>query len=194
MSDPQVLTTRRRILIEAARLFHSKGFAATSMREIASAVGIEASSLYNHIKGKDALLEELCFKVSDAFRTQMEEVNELKVTPLEKLQAIFRYHVELAEKDYTIVTAFNDEWRHLPDTARSRFVDERKSYEEFVVRVLAEGQKCGDFNQNIDPTFTAKTMLSSVRWIYFVRNERKSWNNEEIWEQWCQLLLNGLVD
>ena len=194
MSDSQVPTTRRRIMIEAAKLFHSKGYAATSMREIAAAVGIEASSLYNHIKGKDALLEELCFKVSDAFRSQMDEVGQLQISPLEKLEAIFRYHIELAEKDYTTVTAFNDEWRHLPDNSRSRFMAERKNYEEFVMRTIAEGQDYDILNKNVSPSFAAKTMLSSVRWIYFIRSEKKSWNNDEIWEQWSQLLLKGLVD
>ena len=45
------LLTRREIIIEkAATLFKEKGFKAASMREIADVVGVEAASLYNHIK------------------------------------------------------------------------------------------------------------------------------------------------
>ena len=40
------------ILEKAATMFRQKGFAATSMRDLAETVGIEAASLYNHIRSK----------------------------------------------------------------------------------------------------------------------------------------------
>ncbi|WP_328531297.1 TetR/AcrR family transcriptional regulator [Nocardioides sp. NBC_00368] len=52
-------TPREQILDAAARLFTSKGFAATSTREIAEAVGIRQASLYYHFAGKDEILSEL---------------------------------------------------------------------------------------------------------------------------------------
>ncbi len=53
MPDPSV--TRDRILDTAEALFAEKGLAATSVRDIASAVGLTAASLYNHFAGKEAL-------------------------------------------------------------------------------------------------------------------------------------------
>lgn len=53
MSDPSV--TRDRILDTAEALFAEKGLAATPVRDIASAVGLTAASLYNHFEGKEAL-------------------------------------------------------------------------------------------------------------------------------------------
>lgn len=53
MPDPSV--TRDRILDTAEALFAEKGLAATSVRDIASAVGLTAASLYNHFEGKEAL-------------------------------------------------------------------------------------------------------------------------------------------
>ena len=51
---------------KAALLFIEKGFSATSMRDIAEGVGIEAPSLYNHITGKNELLEEICSRIARA--------------------------------------------------------------------------------------------------------------------------------
>jgi AcrR family transcriptional regulator len=47
--------TRDRILDTAEALFAERGFAGTAVRDIASAVGLTAASLYNHFAGKEAL-------------------------------------------------------------------------------------------------------------------------------------------
>ena len=53
---------RQIILEEAAKLFKDKGYGGTSMRDIAGQVGMEAASMYNHIKSKDEILEIICFQ------------------------------------------------------------------------------------------------------------------------------------
>lgn len=50
---------RDQVLDAAAELFVTKGFAATSTREIAERVGIRHASLYYHFAGKDEILAEL---------------------------------------------------------------------------------------------------------------------------------------
>ncbi|MFT4973632.1 MAG: AcrR family transcriptional regulator, partial [Saprospiraceae bacterium] len=51
----------------AARLFRKKGYSATSMRDIATAVGIKAASIYNHFKGKQELLQMLLMNIAYLF-------------------------------------------------------------------------------------------------------------------------------
>ncbi len=57
--------TREIILQEALRLFSDKGYAAVSMRDIAAAVGIRASSIYHHFSGKQELFEALVQRAND---------------------------------------------------------------------------------------------------------------------------------
>lgn len=52
-------TTKEKILEAAIDLFAQKGFDATSMREIAEAVGIKKASMYSHFNGKDEILEKI---------------------------------------------------------------------------------------------------------------------------------------
>ncbi|MFE8885776.1 TetR/AcrR family transcriptional regulator [Pseudarthrobacter enclensis] len=52
-------TARDEILDAAAELFTTQGYASTSTRSIADAVGIRQSSLYHHFKTKDDILEDL---------------------------------------------------------------------------------------------------------------------------------------
>jgi len=51
--------TKERIFEAAIDLFARKGFDATSMREIAEAVGIKKASMYSHYKSKDEILEKI---------------------------------------------------------------------------------------------------------------------------------------
>lgn len=53
------LSPKDQILDVSARLFTNRGYAATSTRDIADAVGIRQASLYYHFAGKPAILEEL---------------------------------------------------------------------------------------------------------------------------------------
>ncbi|GIK82692.1 MAG: TetR family transcriptional regulator [Alphaproteobacteria bacterium] len=55
----QAADRRRHIIIESARLFATKGFDATSMREIASRTGVLAGSLYYYFESKEELFVEV---------------------------------------------------------------------------------------------------------------------------------------
>ena len=52
-------STRDSILLEASRLFATRGFRGTSTRDICAAVGIRQPSLYSHFSSKQAIAEEL---------------------------------------------------------------------------------------------------------------------------------------
>ena len=54
-----VVSTREKILNQALELFAENGYHGTSMREIAKAVGIKGSSIYNHFSGKEEIFSEL---------------------------------------------------------------------------------------------------------------------------------------
>ncbi len=51
--------TREKILQTSLKLFSTKGYKATTVRDIAGAMGVKQSALYNHFKNKDEILETL---------------------------------------------------------------------------------------------------------------------------------------
>lgn len=59
------MNTRDKIIYESLNLFSKKGFDAISVRDIAKEVGIKASSLYNHFKNKQDILDTIIYKYSD---------------------------------------------------------------------------------------------------------------------------------
>ena len=76
------------IVSKAATLFREKGYKAASMRDLAEAVGVEAASLYNHIKSKSELLHELVFNVANRFVLKIDEIESESISSLEKMEKI----------------------------------------------------------------------------------------------------------
>jgi AcrR family transcriptional regulator len=60
--------THNSILDKAAELFALKGYGAVSMRDIAQAVGIKTSSLYNYCDGKEDLMEDILSRFEKGYR------------------------------------------------------------------------------------------------------------------------------
>lgn len=76
------LTTAELILEEAAELFAQKGFAATSIREIAEAAGVTKPTLYYHFENKDGLIREIVAACMGAFRAEFDDGAEADEGPL----------------------------------------------------------------------------------------------------------------
>ena len=104
------------IILAAARLFREKGFNATGMRDVAGEVGVEAASLYNHIRSKAELLQHICFRIAEEFTSQLNEVEKLhELDSIQKLDSIIRFHVRMwVEKPDEVLVA-NNESKYLKD-------------------------------------------------------------------------------
>ena len=69
------LSPRDQILDVCARLFTQRGYAATSTRDIADAVGIRQASLYYHFAGKPGILEELLARTVRPTLDQLDKID-----------------------------------------------------------------------------------------------------------------------
>ena len=79
------ISNKQKILIAAADLFALKGYTETSIREIASAVGIKGSSIYNHFISKnnilEYMLEDYAAKNAGVFSDRQAIYSKLKESP-----------------------------------------------------------------------------------------------------------------
>lgn len=184
--------TKKQLIREAAaRLFRDKGYPATSMRDLADAVQLRASSLYNHISSKEEILKDICFGNAQRFLAVMEEVEQMEASATEKVMALLRLHIRTATEDLTSVTAFNDEWRHLTEPHLSEFKALRKNYEGRFQAIIEAGIRSGEF-QDVEPAIALHTLFSAVRWLFDWYKPGKKITAEVLEEQVGGLLMKGL--
>jgi AcrR family transcriptional regulator len=142
----------------ATELFHRKGYAATSMRELASVSGIEAPSLYNHFSSKETLLHEICFGMADAFVSTARRIAAMDLPVEDRLARAIEEHLRLLFSDREAVGVFVNEWRHLSEPSLHTFKSLRSDYEQFFAGLFQEGMRQGVFIQG-DPLWLGRQLL-----------------------------------
>ncbi|UPL47683.1 TetR/AcrR family transcriptional regulator [Hymenobacter sublimis] len=182
---------RQLILEEAAKLFKQKGFGGTSMRDLAGEVGIEAASMYNHIKSKDEILELICFRVSSTYISQLAEIEATQAPYVEKIKALICLHIRLMIEDGAAVSVANHDWKYLPEPALKAFKDARKQYEKGFAALIEQGIAAGEF-QPVNVSVALFTILSAVRWVELWYRPGRELSAEELEANIVTMLLTGL--
>ncbi len=189
--DNNSTSRKQHILVAAAKLFRDRGYAGTSMRDLAEAVDLQASSLYNHITSKQDILREICFNNAYRYLDGIGQVEERFSSATERVNALISLHIEVATQDFTSITAFNDEWRHLKEPYLSHFRDLRRAYENRFRDIIRQGTESGEF-VSVDANAALYTILSAVRWVYdWYRPERQG-EVESIRRTISRIILDGL--
>ncbi len=185
-------TKKDAITQKAAGLFRKKGFASTSMRELAESIGVEASSLYNHIGSKNELLQTLCFKVANDFTVSLTEIEKKGISTVLKLQEVIRFHIEMMLNNHDEVYVANHEWKQLQEPFLSNFLLQRNSYEGRLVEIIKTGIKKKEL-KNIHPNIAVLTILSAVRSVEFWQRKKNNINSKELESNIIDHLINGLI-
>ncbi len=185
-------TRKEEIQIAAAKLFGEKGFAASSVRDIAKSVGLGAASLYNHMGSKDELLTTICFRCANSFLEGMAIIEAEHTDPVEKIKDLIRLQIQIALYDESSLTVFNDEWRHLQEPFLSSFLELRRTYETAYLRIIKEGIQQGRLKKN-DPYILYQTILSSLRWLHRPHSKKIGLSEDKMIEQISSILIKGII-
>ena len=121
-----------KLLDVAAGLFRRKGFAATTVREIASAAGMLPGSLHYRYASKEALLVSLMERAIARLTDGIREAVSTTRDPAERLRLALRAHLRILLSDDDAVYVMLYDWRAVSsDTARDAIIRLRDTYEAF---------------------------------------------------------------
>jgi AcrR family transcriptional regulator len=158
-------TTRELVRSTSTELFAERGFAATTMRNLADRAGLPLSAFYYYFKSKyDVLLA-----IMDAEMSRLEEgiadLADSSAPPAERLVALVSRHVEVHLADPASARVADHELRSLSDADRLAIVARRDSYERNFRDVLVAGVESGRFARDLDiplASMAVLTMATSV--------------------------------
>ncbi|MBV1869091.1 MAG: TetR/AcrR family transcriptional regulator [Marinosulfonomonas sp.] len=128
----------------ALRLFAQGGYAAVSMRQIASEVGLQAGALYLYTPDKQTLLFDMMHEHLEELLTAWDAV-EKPTTPVEQLQTFTQFHIRFHLERLDAVFIANMELRNLSPENFAVIEKLRKAYEDELQSILAAGHAGGAF-------------------------------------------------
>ncbi len=186
------LSRKEQVIRMAAELFKEKGYSAASMRDLAQKLGIEAASLYSHIKSKEEILRTLCFDMASDFRVSLSDVERKDVSASEKLRLGIIGHVQVMAKDLTASAVFMNEHRHLSQPFLRDFLLLRINYINRFKKFIDDGIASGDFKKDIDTKLAVMTLFSSLNWLPLWFGPDSTIEPENLGIQLSDMLINGL--
>jgi AcrR family transcriptional regulator len=150
---PRVLTegTLRRLYETALVLFGQRGFHAVSVRDLTSALGLQASTLYAHVSSKQDLLADLVRIGHEEHRDTLRlSLLEAGSDPREQIATLTRAHVRVHATYPLLTRVCNRELAAVPDARRDEIVAVRLEAERLFFDVVERGQRLGAFSA-VDP-------------------------------------------
>jgi len=188
----KTLSRKDEIIVIASRLFKEKGYKAVSMRDIATAMGIKAASLYNHIEGKQEILSTLILDVAREFTQGMNNVTSENSSPLQKIKNVIELHIDITVNYSEALAALNNDWMHLENEDLEAFIKMREDYEANFREIIKKGIALGEIKPH-HPEVILFSILSTLRTLYVWYQKRGKLDVNILKKDMVAVLLEGII-
>ena len=193
----QISPRLRQIYEEASKLFVERGVGATSMADIAEAVGLTKAGLYHFIQDKDSLLFDLIqFGMDELFEEVVEPARMIK-DPHDRLRLIVRNHImNIGKMDAprgNPVTIVVEESAGLSPLKRRKIEKRKLEYFQLVRGTISEMAKQGMIAKDLDPTIAAHSLIGMIMWTSRWRRPGGRLRVDEIVTQITSMAFGGLL-
>jgi len=148
----------------ATRLFRERGFHATSMQDLAEALGMNRGSLYHYIESKDDLLWTIVSGALERLDARVRPEIESDAPAGERLRRAIDAHLAFAAEQGDELALVQIELRSLGDERRREIIRRRDAYEALWRRVVKDGIAAGELRPVNVPLATI-AILSACNWF-----------------------------
>lgn len=184
-------TRRTELLAIAGRLFAERGFANTTVRDIAVEAGILSGSLYHHFDSKEAMVDELL----DSFQTDLwasyDEITASDASPRGKLEAVVRTSFDAIASHPSEVAIYQNDAGFLMGQERFAYLRDRHDRFRNLWRgLLREGIESGELRGDLDVDLAYRFLRDTV-WVA-VRWYRPGMDPKTIADHYLRMVLEGI--
>jgi AcrR family transcriptional regulator len=171
MARATAVDKRRQILDAAIRVFARTGFHACRVSDIADEAGVAYGLVYHYFKSKDEVLNELFSERWSLLLAAINEVDGQSISPREKLDASARFIIDSYRHDPELMKVIIVEVTRAANSfGRTHLPEIRKAYDS-IAKIVADGQKSGDFRSDVDPEFASMWFYGAIEqllsgWVF----------------------------
>lgn len=183
-------TRKDEIINTAAKLFKEKGYSAVTMRDLATAMGIKAASLYNHINSKQDILKAIIISIAEEFTNGMADIINSKASNISKLKQIVDLHVKITANNTNGMASLNNDWMHLEDQL-DYYLKLRNEYEANFLEIIEKGITTSEIKQS-NPEVVMFSMLSTLRSLYLWIPKKEDLNAHNLAHSLSDILIEGI--
>lgn len=196
-STPRALRTRARILDSAGHCFADRGFAKTTVEEIARQAGVSKALVYVHFEGKEDLLAKVLERTLEEWRSyNWTEVDRMAGdSALEAIAVMHRASIDYARKHPVLRTILIRDERLLLSQDDEPVRQSTEGWRRRLVAVLERGVASGELRADLD----VEAMADVVRLWHLAFLDRLyaesliDVTNEQLIEASVEVLKQGLA-
>lgn len=181
------------IITVAARLFKEKGYRATTLEDIAAAVGMLKGSLYYYIRSKEELLYLV---VRDPIRQAYNRLDDIVNAALPvrvKIAQAIENHMTLYHQHYPHIAVYLHDYHHLMQQLQQNVIETPKHYQRLWAVLLQQGVDAGELRSDLNVKVSGYAILGMCNWVYRWYNPHGTLSAEAIADIFTTLVLEGLI-
>lgn len=185
-------TTKEQIESRAAALFCRQGYSATSLRNVADAVGLSKAGLYHYFPSKEALLNAIASRALTVLRCNLTDVLSMPGGVERKLHELVVGRVELIVEEQEVLTVLWQERVHLSSETYGHITVLMREYRKHLIDLIREGQETGAVSPSIDPEMGMMALVGITGWVYHWYNSAGRLRPHQIGEELWSCLRYGI--
>jgi len=154
---------RNRVLKAAAHCFNRKGYSGTSLKDVATMLGLTDPALYYYVKNKEELVYLCYVRAADVGRESMQRAVAEGGTGLEQARRYLRYHIEIMVGERGPI-AIMSEIPSLKTEHRDEVLELSRQHSKNFEDILEAGIADGSI-EACDVRMTGNAIMGSINWI-----------------------------
>lgn len=183
---------RMEVYRTAAQIFYEKGFNATSVGDIADAMGFTKATLYYYIESKQDLLFVIMNLGLDALEREVIVPAQAVADAEARLRSIVHNHARQIAAGNHAVTIISDEVKALSGTPQEKIIARRRSYTDFLRSTLDQLKQEGKL-RDVNTTVAAFSIIGMILWVARWYHPDDSLTPDEVSEEVSKLAFNALL-
>jgi TetR/AcrR family transcriptional regulator, cholesterol catabolism regulator len=176
----------------AAQIILRKGYDATSVNDIASALGITKAGLYHYIRGKKELLYDIMNFGLDELDNEVINPAIAIADPETRLRFLIAADARLVTRGQGAITILVEEMSALTPVQHRKITKRKRAFFDVIRGAVNELEAEGKL-QDVNPTAAAFCILGMIHWLSRWYREDGELTAEQAAEQLAKIVLGGIL-